>query len=136
MKDYSDKQIVFFDGVCNLCTGAVQFVLKRNKKKNILFASLQSNAGQQLLAQYNLPMENFSSFLFLENGKLYKQSTGALRMLTHLYWPWPILYGFIIVPPFIRNGVYNWIASNRYKWFGKQEACWLPTPELKARFLP
>jgi predicted DCC family thiol-disulfide oxidoreductase YuxK len=136
MIDYSNQQIIFFDGVCNLCTGAVQFVLKRNKKNNILFASLQSSTGQAFLEAYNLPVENFTSFIFVENGKLYKQSTAALRMLKYLYWPWPILYAFIIVPPFIRNAVYNWIAKNRYKWFGKQEVCWLPTPELKTRFLP
>ncbi len=136
MIDYLNKQIVFFDGVCNLCTGTVQFVLKRNTKKNILFASLQSATGQAFLAEYNLPAENFASFLFVENGKLYKQSTGALRMTRYLRGLWPILYGFVIIPPFIRNGIYNWIAKNRYRWFGKEETCWLPTPELKSRFLP
>jgi predicted DCC family thiol-disulfide oxidoreductase YuxK len=135
MIDFSDKKIVFFDGVCNLCSGAVQFILKRNKSKNILFASLQSKIGQQMLIQYALPLNNFSSFVFLENGILNQQSTGALKTTKYLDAAWPLLFVFIIVPPFIRNAVYNWISKNRYKWFGKKTECWLPTNDLKERFL-
>jgi predicted DCC family thiol-disulfide oxidoreductase YuxK len=133
---YDDSQIVFFDGVCNLCEGTVQFLLKRNKKKNLMFASLQSNSGQQMLNHFNLPLNNFNSFVFVENGKLYQRSTGALRVTRYLGGLWPLLYYmFIIVPPFIRNAVYNLVARNRYKWFGEKNECWLPTPDLKKRFL-
>jgi predicted DCC family thiol-disulfide oxidoreductase YuxK len=128
-------QIVYFDGVCNLCEGTVQFLLKKNKKKNLLFASLQSDPGQKMLRQFELPLNNFNSFVFVENGKLYQRSTGALRVTRHLQGLWPMLYAFIIVPPFIRNAVYDYVARNRYKWYGKKNECWLPTPEIKKRFL-
>ena len=127
--------IILFDGVCNLCNSSVQFILKRDRKKLFHFGSLQGKAGQEYLRRFNLPTDNFNSFMLVENGKLYTRSTGALRMLKHLGGGWSLLYAFIIIPRFIRDAVYNWIAKNRYKWFGKQEACWLPTPELKERFL-
>jgi predicted DCC family thiol-disulfide oxidoreductase YuxK len=128
-------QIVYFDGVCNLCEGTVQFLLRRNKKKNLLFASLQSNAGQKMLSQFGLPLNNFNSFVFVENGKLYQRSTGALRVTKYLSGMWPMLYAFIIIPSFIRSAVYDYIARNRYKWYGQKNECWVPTPELKQRFL-
>jgi predicted DCC family thiol-disulfide oxidoreductase YuxK len=132
---YGESQIIFFDGVCNLCEGTVQFLLKRNKKKNLLFASLQSNSGQQMLKHFNLPLNNFNSFVFIENGKLYQRSAGALRVTKYLSGLWPLLYAFLIVPPFIRNAVYDFVARNRYKWYGQKNECWLPTLELKKRFL-
>lgn len=130
-----EKKVVLFDGVCNLCSSSVQFILKRDKKQQFLFGSLQGNYGQQTLKQFNLPANNFNSFLLLEDGKLYTKSSGALRMLWHLGGFWSFFYGLMIIPKFIRDAVYNWIARNRYKWFGRQEACWLPKPEWKARFL-
>ncbi len=131
----SDKKIVLFDGVCNLCSGSVQFILKRDKKNQFLFGSLQGDYGQQVLQQYHLPTDNFNSFMLLEGDKLYTRSSGALRMLKHLGGGWGLLYGFMIVPKFIRDAVYNFVATNRYKWFGKKEACWLPRPEWKEKFL-
>ncbi|MBS1654725.1 MAG: DUF393 domain-containing protein, partial [Bacteroidetes bacterium] len=89
----------------------------------------------QLLQQFSLPADNFNSFVLLENNKVYTKSTGALRMCKLLGGGWALLYALIIVPRFIRDAVYNMIARNRYKWFGKKEECWLPTPELKERFL-
>jgi predicted DCC family thiol-disulfide oxidoreductase YuxK len=130
-----DKPIVLFDGVCNLCSSAVQFVIRHDKKNSFLFASLQSEMGQQLLSQYNFPLDELNSFILIENNKAYTRSTGALRVVKKLKGLWPLLYGFIIVPGFIRDAVYNWIGKNRYKWFGKKEECMIPTPELKARFL-
>jgi predicted DCC family thiol-disulfide oxidoreductase YuxK len=130
-----DKPIVLFDGVCNLCNSAVKFVIRQDKKNSFLFASLQSEMGQQLLSQYNFPLDELNSFILIENNKAYTRSTGALRVVKKLKGLWPLLYGFIIVPGFIRDAVYNWIGKNRYKWFGKKEECMIPTPELKARFL-
>lgn len=127
--------VVLFDGVCNLCNSVVQLVIKYDQKKRFRFASLQSPFGQQVLQQFNLPATEFNSFLLLENGRLYTKSTAALRMAKKMGGWWALLYGFMIVPPFIRNGVYNWVARNRYKWYGKQETCWLPTPDLKMRFI-
>ncbi len=135
MSDSSNPKILYFDGVCNLCAGAVQFVLKRNKKQNILFASLQGKAGQAMLQQFGLSQTQFNSLVFVEDGKMYQQSTGAIRLTRHLGAAWPLLMVFLIVPAFIRNAVYNWVAKNRYKWFGKKNECWLPTPDLKKRFL-
>lgn len=131
----SKSKIILFDGVCNLCSSSVQFVLKRDKKKQFLFGSLQGSFGQEILARYNLPADTFNSFILLEDNQLYTKSTGALRMLKHLGGGWRLLYGFIIIPRFLRDAVYGFIAKNRYKWFGKKEACWLPRPEWKDRFL-
>lgn len=130
-----DQPIVLFDGVCNLCDSAVQFIIKHDKKNIFMFTSLQSNAGQKLLAQYNFPLDELNSFILIENGKAYTRSTGALKVVKKLQGLWPLLYGFMIIPKFIRDGVYNWVGRNRYKWYGKKDACMIPTPELKARFL-
>jgi len=127
--------IIFFDGICNLCNGAVQFTIKRDHKNIFRFASLQSEYATEKIAPFNIAPENLDSFILLENGKVYQRSTAALRVAKKLNGLWPLLYGFIIVPRFIRDAVYNYIAKNRYKWFGKQESCWVPTPELKEKFL-
>jgi predicted DCC family thiol-disulfide oxidoreductase YuxK len=129
------KFIVLFDGVCNLCSSSVQFILKHDKKDQFLFGSLQGSYGQELLKKYGLPQNEFNSFMLLEADELYTKSSGALRMLKHLGGGWSLLYAFIIVPKFIRDGVYNFIAHNRYRWFGKKEVCWLPRPEWKEKFL-
>jgi predicted DCC family thiol-disulfide oxidoreductase YuxK len=130
-----NKKIVLFDGVCNLCSNSVQFILKRDKKNQFLFGSLQGKAGQEYLAKFNLPANTFNSFMLVEGDTLYTRSAAALRMLKYLGGGWPLLYAFIIIPKFIRDGVYNLVAKNRYKWFGKKEACWIPAPALKAKFL-
>jgi len=129
------EKIVLFDGVCNLCQSTVQFVIKHDHRKKIRFASLQGEFGQQILKKHNLPLTNYNSFLFLENGRLHMKSGAALRLSRYLDGVWPLFYILIIIPPFLRNAVYGFIAKNRYRWFGKQESCWLPTPDLKQRFL-
>jgi predicted DCC family thiol-disulfide oxidoreductase YuxK len=129
------KPIVLFDGVCNLCNRAVQFILRHDKQKKFLFGSLQGKTGQELLGKFNLPTQQLNSFVLIEDDKAYTRSTAVLRMLKKLGGRWSLLYAFIIIPAFIRNGTYNWIARNRYKWFGKKEECWIPTAELKERFL-
>lgn len=131
----SEKSIILFDGVCNLCNGSVQFILLRDKKDSFRFASLQSDFGQELLTKYNLPTNDFNSFLVIENGKVYKKSTGALRVARRLNAAWPLLFGFIIIPAFLRNAIYDLIAKNRYRWFGKKAECMLPRPEWKQKFL-
>ena len=130
----NDKPVILFDGVCNLCSGSVQFILKRDKEKKFMFASLQSNYGQKFLQQFNLPANTVNSFFLYQDDKIFTRSTAALKMFQQLKnWRWvKILW---IFPKFIRDAVYNLIAKNRYKWFGKKEECWVPTPELKARFL-
>lgn len=128
------QPLVLFDGVCNLCQGSVQFIIARDPNQLFSFASLQSETGMRIKTEFQIPPDT-DSILLLENGKVYAHSTAALRIARKLSAPWSWLYAGIILPRFLRDPVYNFIARNRYKWFGKQESCWLPTPELKARFL-
>lgn len=130
-----DKPILLFDGVCNLCNGFVQFVIRRDPQAKFRFAALQSEVGQQLLREANMPTDELSTVVLYENGRFYTHSSVPLRVVKKFGGAWPLLYGLVIVPKMIRDGVYNWIARNRYRWFGKQESCMIPTPELKARFL-
>lgn len=133
--------IILFDGVCNLCNASVQFIIERDPTAIFRFASLQSNAGQAILAEnaLDLALKNDASaedsVILVENGKIYDRSTAALRIARRLSGGMKLLYVFIIVPRTIRDFVYKFIAKNRYRWFGKQDACWMPTKELKARFL-
>lgn len=127
--------VIFFDGVCNLCTGSVQFIIKHDPKHYFRFASLQSELGQQFLQQNGLSADTFDSFIVWEDGKYYTESTAALRVVRKLNGLWSGLYTFILLPAFIRNSVYKLIARNRYRWFGKKEVCWLPTAELNSLFI-
>ena len=131
-----NQPIILFDGVCNFCNSSVKMVMRNDKKKLIKFAALQSDTGRELLLQYGLPVDELNSFVFIKNGKAYTKSTAALIVCKHLSGFWLLLYGFIIIPAFVRNAVYDFIAKNRYKWFGVQQQCMIPTPEVKARFLP
>ncbi len=128
------KPVIFFDGVCNLCNSSVQFIIKKDKENKFRFASLQSNAGQEILQQFNLSQNDFNSFILYEDGKLYTRSTAALRVLSQLRgWKWSRALQW--VPRFVRDGVYNLVARNRYRWFGKKEFCMVPSPDLVSRFL-
>lgn len=130
-----EHPVILFDGVCNLCQGAVQFVIARDPQRRFRFASLQSSYGQSIAKKAGLSTTDLSSFILYENGLVFTRSTGALKATKGLSGGWPLLYGFIIVPKFIRDAVYDLIAKNRYRWFGKKESCWVPTPELKSLFL-
>ncbi|MDE3251461.1 MAG: DUF393 domain-containing protein [Bacteroidota bacterium] len=127
--------VIFFDGVCNVCTGTVQFVIRRDPKQYFRFASLQSDTGQQLLEELHLPKEEWGSFILWDRGRMYTKSTGVLRVAQKLSGLWPLLSVFLIIPPFIRDAVYDLVARNRYRWFGKKTSCWMPTPELEQLFL-
>ena len=127
--------IILFDGVCNLCNGTVQFILKRDKKKQFLFASLQGEFGQKTLGGLGLTGGDPNSFILLEGENIYTHSTGALRVCLHLGGIWKFFYGLIIIPRFIRDGAYNFISRNRYRWFGKRETCFLPSADTRERFL-
>ena len=127
--------VILFDGYCNLCSRSVQCVLKYDRKAKFRFASLQSEYGKLLLQKHQLPTESFGSFVLVEDDKIHSKSTAALRVVKSLSGMWPVLYIFIIIPRFIRDAVYGFVARNRYKWFGKRDSCWLPKPEWKERFL-
>ena len=125
---------MLFDGECNFCDASVQFILKRDPKGVFKFASLQSEVGQQLLKEYDVP-NNMDSIVLIDSDGYYTKSTAALKIARQLTDFWKYVYIFIIVPKFVRDIVYNIIAKNRYKWFGKKEACMLPTAEQRDRFL-
>lgn len=129
------QPVILFDGVCNLCSSVVQFIIKRDRKDTFRFASLQSDFGNSISQKFDLPVDTFNSFILYQSGKIYTKSMGALLVAKQLSGAWPLLYAFIIVPSFIRDRVYNIVAQNRYKWFGKKEACWIPSPALKNKFL-
>lgn len=131
----TNQPVLLFDGVCNLCNVAVSFVIERDPANKFNFASLQSDYGQKVLAQHNLPQETFNSLVLQEGDKIYTKSTGALRVARGLGGLWPLLYAFIVVPRPIRDVVYSFIAKNRYRWFGKKDQCMIPSPEVRARFL-
>jgi predicted DCC family thiol-disulfide oxidoreductase YuxK len=127
--------VILFDGVCNLCNSAVQFVIRRDKKNHFRFSSLQSPFGQSLLKSSNFDATHLNTFVLLQDGKIFTKSSAALLVARQLSGGWSLLYLFIIVPRFIRNGIYDWIARNRYRWFGKKEACMVPTAELQGRLI-
>lgn len=130
-----EKPVVLFDGVCNLCTGAVQFIIERDPTGVFRFASLQSEAGQELLARFDLPTDDFDSFVLVEGNDYYTKSSAALRVAKRLGGAYALLYPFRFVPRVIRDGVYDLVADHRYQVFGRKEQCMMPTPELESRFL-
>lgn len=131
----NNDHIILFDGVCNLCNGAVNFIIKKDKKQLYRFASLQSGFGKSLLKQYELESDDLNSFVLIENNKPYLKSSAALHIAKNVGGIYSTLYVLMIIPRFIRDFFYSVIAKNRYKWFGKTNECMIPTPQLQARFL-
>ena len=131
----ADKSIVLFDGVCNLCSSSVQFIIRHDKDDRFRFASLQSETAENLLAPFHPDPAALSSIVLVENNKVYTHSAAALRIARKLRGAWPALYVFMLVPQFIRDGVYNYVARNRYKWFGRKQECWIPNADLRMKFL-
>jgi predicted DCC family thiol-disulfide oxidoreductase YuxK len=127
--------IILFDGVCNFCNAGINFIIGQDKKAVFRFAPLQSVAGQELLKQHQLSTEKFESFILVEDGNVYQKSAAGLKVYSKLPWYWKWTQVFWIVPAFIRNAVYDFIARNRYRWFGKKEVCMIPTPDVRTRFL-
>ena len=131
-----NKQLILFDGICNLCNTSVNYIIKNDKKDMFRFAALQSEIGQKIVIEFNIDSKKTDSIvLFSEEQKLSYKSTAALKIAKHLSFPLNTLVVFFIVPPFIRNWVYDYIAKNRYKWYGKREECMVPTVELRNKFI-
>lgn len=131
----TEHPILLFDGVCNLCNGFVQFVIQQDPKAVFRFAPLQSDIGRKLSEEAGLPLDELNTVVLYTAGQFYTHSDVALEVVRRLPGLWPLLYGFKILPKFLRDFVYNWVARNRYRWFGKRESCMMPTPDLKRRFL-
>ncbi|HLV40170.1 thiol-disulfide oxidoreductase DCC family protein [Xanthomarina sp.] len=131
-----NKQLILFDGVCNLCNTSIQYVIKHDKNNVFMFAPLQGETAKKILEQHHIDTSKTDSIiLFTNNQALYFKSTAALKIASKLKFPINLLSVFLVVPVFIRNVVYNYIAKNRYKWYGKQNECMIPTEKLKAKFL-
>lgn len=133
MTQLPDK-VVLFDGVCNFCESSVQFILRHDKTGSLLFASLQSEIGQQLLTAYGISHE-LQSVVFVESGKAYTKSAAAFRIARYFGGWWKLLMVFSILPAFITDFGYDIIAKNRYRWFGKKDACMIPSADIRSRFL-
>lgn len=131
----NEKPVILFDGVCNFCNAGINFIIRHDRKNIFRFAALQSKAGQQLAEQYHLPTTDFDSFILIDKATVYTRSSAGIKVFSKLSWHWKWTQVFWIVPKFIRDGVYDFIARNRYKWFGKKDQCMLPTPEVRNRFL-
>ena len=131
-----NKKLILFDGVCNLCNASVQYVIKNDKKDVFRYAALQSDVGQIIIEMFKIDRTKTDSILLYspEKGLAYK-STAALKIASQLGFPRNLMSIFLIVPTFIRNWVYDYIAKNRYNWYGKKEECMIPTKELKSKFL-
>lgn len=134
MRRLDEHAIVLFDGICNLCNGSVTFIMDRDPEGYFRFAPLQSDVAQDLLRD-SAKSKSLSSLVLLEGGQCYSRSTAVLRIARRLRGGWPLLYFLIILPRPIRDYLYSWVASNRYRWFGKTETCQVPTPERISRFL-
>lgn len=128
-------RLLFFDGVCNLCNGLVRFIIGHDRHKRFRFASLQSGIGQRFLDVHGLASQNLDSLVYWRKGRVLTRSTAALNVARDLSGAWPVAFAFIVVPRFIRDAVYDLIARKRYRWFGKQDSCMVPTAQLKERFL-
>lgn len=135
-KNHQHKDVIFFDGVCNLCNSSINYVIRHDESHRYKFASLQSNFAKETLKDASINKKELESIVLLTSeGKIYSKSTAALKVASHLGFPRNIMSIFLIIPNFIRNWVYDFIARNRYKWFGKKDSCMIPTPELKDKFI-
>jgi predicted DCC family thiol-disulfide oxidoreductase YuxK len=128
-------RIVLFDGVCNFCDTNVQRIMRNDADGNFVFASLQSSIGQQLLIHFQLDQQALDSIVLIEGNKAFTMSSAILRIVRKMNWPWKILYAGILLPRFLRDHLYNWVAKNRYRWYGKKDQCMIPTPEQRRRFI-
>ena len=130
--DHLEKRIIIYDGVCILCNNFVQWLIKRDQKGAFHFTTLQSDLGQQLITEHQVKGD---TVVLWDNGKVYTKSDVALNVLSHLSVIWWIFIPLKLLPSVFRNAVYDWIAKNRYKWFGKYDSCLLPDPSIRERFI-
>jgi len=131
----SPKSIIFFDGVCNLCNASIDFIIKRDKRNKFLVGALQDATSIEVLSDYPIKRDYLDSLVLLENNEIFYKSTAALKIAKNLSGLWPVFYPLIYLPKGLRDTVYDWIAKNRYHWFGKKNTCRLPSTEEKAKFL-
>lgn len=127
--------VILFDGICNFCNNSVNFVIRRDKKRLFRYAPLQSDTGKQLQQQFGFDPADLRSFLLVYHGQVYSKTTAAIKVMQLLGGGWQVLGVLLVFPKFLRDPVYDFIAANRYRWFGKKEACMIPSPEVRSLFL-
>ena len=127
--------VILFDGVCNLCNRSVQFIINRDPSGIFRFAPLQSETGKNLLSKFDLPNDKFDSIILVANNEYYLRSTAALKILQRLGALWKIVFVFMLVPRPVRDYIYDIVARNRYKWYGKRAECMIPSSDIESRFL-
>ena len=135
MNNFVGKSIILFDGICNLCNSSVNFIIKHDKKEHFLFASLQSDAAKKILLQFHSKKITNESIILIENEKIYDKSSAVLIITSHLNNGFHLFGVLKIIPTFLRDGIYTFIARNRYKWFGKKKNCLVPSATIRSRFL-
>jgi predicted DCC family thiol-disulfide oxidoreductase YuxK len=127
--------LVLFDGVCNLCSFSVQFLVPRDRDGRLRFAAIQSEPGQAVLRRHGLPPRDWDSFVLLDGGRVYLKSAAIFRIVRFLRWPWPLLGIFAWMPRILADWLYDRVARNRYALFGRKQHCMMPSAELRAKFL-
>jgi len=135
MGNSGPSPLILFDGVCNFCNASVNFVIARDPGKIFRFTPLQSATGQETLKRFNLSTTDLDTMVLVQDGRVFTRSTAGLKIARRLSGLWPLFSAFLIVPKFLRDAVYNLIAKNRYRWWGKKDVCMVPTPEVRERFL-
>ncbi len=135
LPDLAGRPVMLFDGVCVLCSRSVRFILRHERDHALLFAPMQSRAGQMLLARHDLPPDDWDSFVLIEGDRVLTKSRAALALARRLRAPWRWLRVAAVLPQFLADRLYGWVARNRYRWFGLNDACFLPAPSERARFL-
>lgn len=128
-------KIILFDGVCVLCTGWLAFVLKRDRQHQFVLATVQSPVGQRLLSWLNMPLDEFETMIYLENGQLYTHLDAFIKIIQHFGWPWKAFLILKLIPALFRDKLYCFVASRRYRWFGKRQHCFIPTAEQRQQIL-
>lgn len=130
-----DHGIILFDGICNFCNGVVNFLIKKDKNDRLRFSALQSKTGKAILQEFQLPTTANQSVIFIEKGKVWRKSDAFCHIMKNLPGAWKLFYGFIFIPKFLRDAVYEFISHNRYKWFGTRTTCRVPSPDERKKFL-
>jgi predicted DCC family thiol-disulfide oxidoreductase YuxK len=130
-----NHKIILFDGVCNLCNRSVNFIISKDSKDIFRFATLQSDLGMSLMSQHGINTTKTDSVILIDTNEYHERSSAILQIVKNLSGGYALLYFFIIVPKCIRDWGYDYIAKNRYKWYGKKDSCMVPTPELVSKFL-
>lgn len=131
----NDTSIILFDGICNFCNSSVNKIIKHDKKNQFKFAALQSETGKKLVEKHSIDSTKIDSIILIENDAVFIKSTAILKISKQMSGLYPLAFGFIIIPAFIRDIVYDFVARNRYKWFGKKDSCMIPTAEVKEKFI-